>query len=166
MKENFEIERKFLIEYPSQEALGGAEYAEITQTYLTAPKNEERRVRRIKKGSNVIYFKTSKKRVSDVKRIEEEQEITESEYLTLLKNADPDRRTIEKTRYVFSYLDKLFEVDIYPFWDDKAIAEVELKDENEDIIFPDFLKIIKEVTNDANYKNSALARDTKKESIC
>ena len=162
MKENFEIERKFLIEYPSQEALGGAEYAEITQTYLTAPKNEERRVRRIKKGSNVIYFKTSKKRVSDVKRIEEEQEITESEYLTLLKDADPKKHTIKKTRYLVPFDGRVFEIDVYPFWGDKAIAEVELKDENEDIIFPDFIKIIKEVTDDSRYKNAALSENIPK----
>ena len=56
----------------------------------------------------------------------------------------------------------MFEIDAYPFWDDKAIAEVELKDENEDIIFPDFLKIIKEVTDDSRYKNAAVSENIPK----
>jgi CYTH domain-containing protein len=51
-----------------------------------------------------------------------------------------------------------FEIDIFPFWKDKAIMEVELKNENEEISLPNFIKIIKEVSEDENYKNHSLAR--------
>lgn len=47
--------------------------------------------------------------------------------------------------------------DIYPFWNDKAILEIELSDEKADVSFPDFIKFIKEVTDDDNYKNASLA---------
>ena len=50
-----------------------------------------------------------------------------------------------------------FEIDLYPFWDDKAIVEIELNDENQDIELPKQLKLIREVTDDPNYKNSSLA---------
>lgn len=46
---------------------------------------------------------------------------------------------------------------MYPFWNDKAIVEVELSDENTEIIFPEQIKVIKEVTEDENFKNSSLA---------
>ena len=72
-------------------------------------------------------------------------------------NADPTKRPIRKTRYCLVYKNQYFEIDLYPFWDDKAIVEIELNDENQDIELPKQLKLIKEVTNDPNYKNSALA---------
>ncbi|MBQ7293169.1 MAG: hypothetical protein IJW79_05450 [Clostridia bacterium] len=156
MKQNFEIERKFLIEYPNTadfEKCDGFRRAEIAQTYLSAPKGEERRIRCKKENGETVYFKTLKKKVTDIKRIEEECEITAEQYRDLLKQADPDRRTLEKTRYSFSYLGKVFEVDVYPFWSDKAIVEIELADENEEIAFPCFIKVIKEVTEDESYKN-------------
>ena len=54
------------------------------------------------------------------------------------------------------YENQYFEIDIYPFWNDKAIVEIELSDENTQIAFPPFLKVIKEVTDDNNYKNTVI----------
>ena len=51
-----------------------------------------------------------------------------------------------------------FEIDVYPFWKDKAIVEIELRDENVPIVFPDMLKVIREVTDDESYKNASLAK--------
>ena len=65
---------------------------------------------------------------------------------------------IQKTRYCLSHENQYFEIDIYPFWNDKAIAEIELRDENEEIHFPKQMKIFKEVTDDENYKIASLAR--------
>ena len=50
------------------------------------------------------------------------------------------------------------EIDVYPFWNDKAILEIELSDENAVIVFPKQIKVIKEVTDDDSYKNSSLAK--------
>ena len=36
--------------------------------------------------------------------------------------------------------------------------EIELKDENETVSVPNFIEVIKEVTEDEEYKNSSLAR--------
>ena len=79
------------------------------------------------------------------------------EYLTLLMDADTNKKQIRKTRYCLTYESQYFEIDIYPFWNDKAIVEIELSDENTQIAFPPFLKVIKEVTDDKNYSNFALA---------
>lgn len=72
--------------------------------------------------------------------------------------ADTSRRQIRKTRYCLTYDNQYFEIDIYPFWSDKAIAEIELRSEDTPIRFPKQLKVIKEVTEDVAYKNAALAR--------
>ena len=72
-------------------------------------------------------------------------------------NADTTKRQIRKDRYCLTFRNQYFEIDVYPFWTDKAIAEIELTNENSEIIFPDYVKVIKEVTEDLSFKNSALA---------
>ena len=61
-------------------------------------------------------------------------------------------------RLVLQCLFMYNEIDIYPFWNDKAIAEIELSDENATIVFPKQLKVMKEVTDDDSYKNASLAK--------
>ena len=159
--EPYEIERKFLIEYPDLKELDvmpNCRKVEIIQTYLKSEKNEEIRVRQRGESGHYIYFKTVKKKISDVKRIETEHRITGEEYLMLLMEADTTKRQIRKTRYCLLYENRYFEIDIYPFWSDKAIMEIELRDENERIVFPKNIKIIKEVTDDESYKNASLAK--------
>ena len=71
--------------------------------------------------------------------------------------ADPAKRPIRKTRYCLTYANQYFEIDVYPFWQDKATVEIEMSDENAEIHFPEELKMIREVTDDPSYKNAALA---------
>ena len=72
--------------------------------------------------------------------------------------ADTSMHQIRKTRYCLTYKSQYFEIDVYPFWKDRAIVEIELLSEKEEIQIPKFLKVIKEVTDDESYKNSALAK--------
>ena len=73
-------------------------------------------------------------------------------------DAAPDCRPIRKTRYCLTYDNQYFEIDVYPFWKDKAIMEIELSNESAEIRFPDQIKVIREVTDDEAYKNASLAR--------
>ena len=158
--EPYEIERKFLIEYPNLEKLikmNNCQKVEIIQTYLNTNGQDEVRIRQRGLGKSFTYTKTVKKRISDIKRIETESRISKDEYLSLLLDADITKRQIRKTRYCLMYKSLYFEIDIYPFWNDKAIMEIELRDKNQEIIIPSFIKIIKEVTNDVAYFNSNLA---------
>lgn len=160
--EPFEIERKFLIEYPDIEALEknpNCKKVEIIQTYLNSGNGDEIRVRQRGENGNYIYFKTIKKKVDEIKRVEIETRLSKDEYLTLLMDADTGKKQIRKNRYCLTYDSQYFEIDIYPFWNDRAILEIELSDEKSDINFPDFIKIIKEVTNDDEYKNASLAKN-------
>ncbi len=159
--EPLEIERKFLIEYPDIDWLENSpncKKIEIIQTYLKSSENEEVRVRQRGMNGNYIYFKTIKRKVDDLKRIEIEKRLSKDEYLTLLMEADTEKRQIRKNRYCLMSENQYFEIDVYPFWNDKAILEIELSDENFEITFPDKIKIIREVTDDDNYKNASLAR--------
>lgn len=159
--EPYEIERKYLIEYPDIKWLEGnpaCQRIEIIQTYLNSESDEEVRVRQRGVDGHYIYFQTIKKRVSDLKRVEIERRLSQAEYLELLMDADTSRKQIRKTRYCLIYKNQYFEIDVYPFWTDKAIAEIELSDENAEIIFPKQIKVIKEVTDDDSYKNVSLAK--------
>lgn len=159
--EPYEIERKFLIEYPDMawlEKSKNCKKLEIIQTYLNSNEDEEVRVRQRGYNGSYIYTQTTKRNVNDVTRVELEKRLTKDEYINLLMNADTSKHSIRKTRYCLIYKNQYFEIDIYPFWNDKAIVEIELNDENEEIEFPKQLKLIKEVTNDKNYRNSELAK--------
>lgn len=158
--EPYEIERKYLIEYPDIKWLEGnpnCHKVEIIQTYLTSANDDEVRVRQRGENGNYVYFQTIKKKVTDLKRVEIEKKLSQEEYLSLLMNADTTKRQIRKNRYCLTYNNQYFEIDLYPFWDDKAIAEIELSDENTPVVFPKEIKVIKEVTDDTTYKNASLA---------
>lgn len=158
--ETFEMERKFLIEYPDikwLDSLNNCQRIEIIQTYLKSDSDEEVRVRQRGFDGHYIYFQTTKRKISEIKRVEIERRLSESEYIRLLMNADTTRRQIRKDRYCLTYENQYFEIDVYPFWNDKAIVEIELSDENAEIKFPKQIKVIKEVTDDEAYKNASLA---------
>ena len=159
--EPYEIERKYLIEYPDikwLESNPSCQRVEIIQTYLNSAAGDEVRVRQRGVDGNYIYFQTIKRKVSDVKRVEIERRLSQAEYLKLLMEADTTKRQIRKTRYCLTYENQYFEIDVYPFWTDKAIAEIELSDEYAVIVFPKQIRVIKEVTDDDSYKNSSLAK--------
>ena len=157
----YRIKRKFLIEYPdvkTLESLPNCRKLEIIQTYLKSKNGDELRIRQRSENGSHIYYKTQRHYITGMKRIEIEESLNQDEYLQLLMDADPSMHQIRKTRYWLTHENQHFEIDVYPFWNDKAIAEIELHDENEEIHFPKQMKIIKEVTDDENYKNASLAR--------
>ena len=159
--EPMEIERKFLVEYPDLdwlEQLPNCRKVDIIQTYLLALPGEEVRVRQRGENGSYIYFKTRKRRVSETARVELEERLTQAEYLKLLMDADPEKRPIRKTRWCLTYENQYFEIDVYPFWTDRAIVEIELREENTPIRFPKQLTVIREVTSDERYQNASLAK--------
>lgn len=159
--EPYEIERKFLIEYPDiklLEELPNCEKVEIIQTYLNAPEGEEKRIRQRGSKGNYIYFETCKKVVTRLKRVEIERRLTKDEYLERLMDADPGRKPIRKNRYCLADGNQYFEIDVYPCWSNQAIMEIELSTPDDEIRFPKIVKVIREVTEDEQYKNSSLAK--------
>lgn len=159
---NIETERKFLIRYPSEDILRQIpqrDRSEIIQTYLESEPGVTRRTRRREFQDGVKYYKTDKIRRTALSCDEFEEEITEEEYNSLLLNSDKSRRPIKKQRLLLGSGKHTFEIDLYPFWGDRAIMEVELSEEEEKFHIPPGIEIIKEVTADRRYKNAALARE-------
>ena len=156
----YEIERKYLIRRPAEAWLEeNCQGSDIIQTYLkTDDTGRSDRVRRREGKNGVVFTRTRKRRISDLRREEQEREINEAEYQALLRRADPERRSIEKRRYVLAYGGKEFEIDVYPFWLDKAVMEIELTDEEEPVALPPEIEIIRDVTADRRYTNASLAR--------
>lgn len=155
--DGFEIERKFLIAMPDAAFLAACERSEITQTYLLGEANTTERVRRRARGEQCEYTHTVKRKLNSMRRLEEERVIDGEEYRSLLRRADPRRRPIEKTRYCFTRDGLLWELDVFPFWDDRAFLEIELRDEADSFRLPPELRLLREVTDDERYTNAALS---------
>lgn len=166
---NIEIERKFLIRMPDEGLLSNMEGCvkwEITQTYLKFGSNgETRRLRRIVTGGHEQFIFTQKRRISSLSSEETEGEISAAEYAELLKEADCDRIPVEKLRYRIPYMDQLLEIDVYSFWKDRATLEIELASEDQILHLPEWISVIRDVSDDFAYKNSMLAQHVPMEPI-
>ncbi len=161
-----EVERKYLISYPDcawLESLPNCKKDEIEQTYLKSEPGVQIRVRRRGTDGHYVYYRSEKKPVSDTKRVEVEERLVKSAYEREMQNADPEARTICKTRYSLVSDNRYFKIDVYPEWKKQAVMEVELRNEDEQIKVPEGIKIIRDVTTDTRYKNYSLARNMAEE---
>ncbi len=158
MSKQMEIERKFLIEIPKLNLLDIRKDMDIIQVYLTNGKQgSQRRVRKITEGNNEKYFYTEKTFISSTQRIENESEISKQEYHAALKDSKKECTPVAKRRICFNYSEQLFEMDIYPFSSELAILELELDSLSQEIYFPEYIRVIKEVSDDKRYSNAELA---------
>ncbi|MCR5600044.1 MAG: CYTH domain-containing protein [Ruminococcus sp.] len=158
MGKNYEIERKFLVEFPDVAHLDVKRRISIVQTYLKKGVNgSQRRVRYVEENGKVKYTYTEKVFITPVTREENEYEISQEEYRRLLSQERGNCPPVEKVRYCFEYNSQLFELDKYPFSDELAIMELELGSPEQKIDFPDNVKVLREVSDDARYSNASLA---------
>ena len=147
-----ECEKKFLIEKP--ELPEGTEGTFITQYYIPPEDGYDTlRIRKATKGSDK-YTLTAKRLISGFTREESEKEISAEEFEALKAKAFCG---ISKTRYALPYAGRLLEIDVFPFWDDRSVLEIELEGENGKYSLPDWVKVIADVSEDAEYTNYALA---------
>lgn len=156
-----EIERKFLLSAPPAEdnpVFAGAQRIEIEQVYLVKNGSGSRRVRKAVKNGLVFYYLTEKTRISDLVREEREREITASEYLAYLAEADPDRAPLSKTRWAFQHDGLVWELDDFHLAEELWILEVELPAEDTPADPPAFLELAGELTYDRRFTSKALAR--------
>ena len=164
-----EIERKYLIRYPDIKTLKaqkGVQQWEIVQIYLTVSgPGETRRIRQVVSGGEIKYYKTFKKRLTDLSNEEDEGEIDQLEYIHLCQEQQPGCKPVGKTRYRIPYEGHILEFDIYPFWDDRSILEIEMEHENEGAAIPEYVRIIRDVSADPAYKNRSLAENVIYEEI-
>ena len=167
-REPLEIERKFLIRMPDRETLKreSSRFIDMERIYLLPESGDGScRIRRSRCGREEKLYFTEKLFVSARTRVEREREITPGEWDALVQRADPDRRPIVKRRWCVPYAGHTLEIDIFPFWDDRAFCEAELSREDEALLLPEWIRVIKEVTDDPRYNNSSLARAVPTEEV-
>ena len=87
-----------------------------------------------------------------------EREIKRDEFDALAEKIAEGSRPIIKTRHTFDYLSQTFEIDVYPDWERTCIMETELPSRDTEVPFPDFIRMIAEVTGDKRYSNAAMSR--------
>lgn len=161
--EHLEIERKYLIRMPEAQLLESLPYSEIEQIYILRSDGARERIRRRVYADGTVFTHTVKQKLSDLTRVEKEREIGDAEYRELSALADPSRKPVRKKRFLYKYHGQLFEIDVFPFWDDRALMELELESEEQEIFLPLSIEIIREVTSDGRYTNSAIAREIPRE---
>ncbi len=149
----FEIERKFLVKTDDYKSIAYKKF-DISQGFISTDKNAVVRIR-ITDDKAFITIK-GKSNKSGTTRYEWEKEIPldDAKQLMLLSKTSP----IVKTRYLVKIKIHTFEVDV--FFGDNAglvIAEIELTDEHEIFIKPDWLG--EEVTGKLKYYNVMLAKN-------
>lgn len=166
-----EIERKFLVMKPDTMTLvrkHNAQVKYIEQTYLKASVGE-RRVRRVTtvivgEDDYISTFYYTEKRPADSTGLIREENETVISYKTfgqLILEADPEYKTIIKTRYEFYIGTQKYELDIYDFDKKYAILEIELESKDAEFEWPNDIVKVKEVTGDKNFKNNSIARTLK-----
>ena len=132
---------------------------EIFQTYLIERDGAEPRIRKRGENGHYVYFLTTKKFLTDNQRIEVERQITPSEYVMLKNSANPDKRTIHKLRRCFVWDNRYLELDTFvepPL--PHHLLEIEDVTADEEIAFPPFLKVLREVTDDPEWYNANIAK--------
>ena len=162
-----ETRRKYLIAYPDLDMLESrpnCQRVEIMQAYLKSEiPGEMIRIRQRGRDGNYVYYKTRKRIIDGMKRVETEERLSHHEYLDLLMQADPDYRPIRKARYCLSENGLCYNIDIYPQWDDQALMEIELYNAGDEVVFPEGIEVIREVSGEEKYTNPYIARIRKKD---
>jgi len=145
-----EIERKYLIDLGKIGTLENG--IRIKQGYLSTDKNAVVRVR-VKNDKAYLTIKGANNGIS---RLEFEYEIPFDEANEMLDNLCK-KPVIDKIRYIIKHDIHIWEIDVF-YGDNEGlvVAEVELKDENEKINLPSWIK--EEVTSDNRYFNSNLMK--------
>jgi adenylate cyclase len=146
-----EIERKFLVKGSYKNLSYNQLY--IMQGYISSQHGRTVRVR-TKGDKGFITIKGASNSFS-ISRYEWEKEISVEEAEELFQLCEPG--IIEKIRYEIKAGKHKFEVD--EFYGDNLgliVAEIELSDENEEFIKPEWLG--QEVTGDSRYYNSSLVK--------
>ncbi|MBS1722682.1 MAG: AAA family ATPase [Armatimonadetes bacterium] len=159
-----EIERKFLVREVPAELLSGVASSRIEQFYLMRDKNAEVRVR----SYDDTLFELCIKDTAGRRRLEWETQMPAQVFHTVINDSLP---SVLKTRYYLPYGPHTLELDVYDElnteWDGATstklcILECEFPDEKtaNAFVLPEWASDALEVTDDPQYKNSALAYTT------
>ena len=158
LADDVEIERKWLIkdeDIPYKLDGDKVEVYDIQQTYICF--DPEMRVRNYNNGVSYEFTMKTNMTKDGLIRDEVNIDINKEQYDNLIKKKEGN--TIHKTRYQFYDKGEIIAIDIFHGdLDGLAYMEIEFasKEESDNYKEPDW--VIKDVTDDINYKNGHLAR--------
>jgi len=150
-----EIERKYLLSaLPAR--VHEAAMLEIDQGYVPGTRINER-IRRARSSDGVRYYRTIKMG-KGIDRLEIEEETTEIFFTTVWPLTRGAR--IHKRRFVVPEGDVTWEIDEFLDREGLWLAEVELERIDQTVNVPAWLQsvVVREVTDEEEYTNHALAR--------
>ncbi len=150
-------ERKYIVEISGK--MPATIDSEIVQCYLVADPGSEVRLRRHTWASGkVVNIHTMKKRTADGRQVETERQVENALYDSLLAQADPYRRAIHKQRKSLIWKGQYFELDSYlDELQGLIILETKGITQGEEVRFPPFIKVIREISGNKEYYNYNLA---------
>ena len=158
LSDDKEIEKKWLIDkekIPYDLESKDVEVYDIQQTYLCF--DPEMRVRNYNNGQDYEFTVKMNMTKDGLIRDESNFKITKEEYENLIKKKEGT--TIHKTRYQLFDDGQIIAIDIFhDDLDGLAYMEIEFSNKEEADNFKTPSWVIKDVTNDINYKNGHLAR--------
>lgn len=132
----------------------------IEQYYLTSSNGIERRIRkRIRNGSE-LYSYSEAKYLSTNERIKSDKVLSSRQYYDYSPEIDKNLKPINKERYSFIKDSLFYKLDVFDFDTTKGILSAQVG-EGDTVELPSYVKLIKDVTNDTNYKNYYLAQSQK-----
>jgi CYTH domain-containing protein/predicted ATPase len=151
-----EIERKYLVaptfDYTSIPCV--YQETDIEQAYLPGGY----RIRKRSEGGASTYTKTHKTDTEDPSvRLEKEERVSVRVYRELMSTQLKNIPVLNKKRICFVYREQYFELDIFK---DKNIImlEIELTEAHKEVTLPEWLPIIREVTDDPTFRNFEIAK--------
>lgn len=129
----------------------------ILQHYLKPGDGHERRIRMRQTGDVIMYTYSDAKYLSNNERIKTDRVLTEKQYKDYFIQVDKNLNVLDKMRYSFIAGNEFFKVEVFDFDKTKGILSVDVPVDGHEVKIPDYIKIIKDVTNDMAYKNYYLA---------
>lgn len=167
------VTRKFLLQRKPtpaelrQYAAGRVEEFEVEQTYLATHRSNERcRVRRRQQGANTSFqhqlWLTETREDGSAETRLMERTLTAREYFMHLKQADPTRATVSKTLTCFTWGSTYWELNSFRGASHVAVLEVEAESMEVEVRIPEFVEVLREVTEEASYDSYLLASELQK----
>ena len=134
--------------------------AQIEQFYLVSPNGLERRIRKRTRNNNDFYSFSEATYLSSNERIKTDKVLSSRQYYDYMSEIDKKLNPINKQRHSFIVNDSFYKLDIFDFDKTKGILSLQVA-AGDEVYIPDYIEVIKEVSNDEKYKNYYLAQSQK-----
>jgi len=133
----------------------------IIQYYLVSSDGSERRIRERHRGDDVLYIYSEANYLSNNERIKTDRVLTKRQYKDFGRQIDKSIKVTDKKRYSFINDSLFYKLDVFNFDESKGLLSVGDYHDGSKPKLPSYIKVIKDVTDDVNYKNYYLAKSQK-----